>query len=244
MNSRLRRNLTFDTIDGISRLSSLSQVAATFRNVVTRFGFASFGINDLPRPGEGANPIILTESAPSGFRECYIGERFYLVDHICARARAVRKPFRYSEAPYPRTEAKSHQRFIQALDTFGMGKGLVVPLGQPAKIPACVWLAGENPDLDDDTTRAIQLIALFASSMAHVLSDLPGVAPWTYKLTVREREVLSWVARGKSAGQIGEILNITKSTVDWHVQNAILKLGALNRTHAVAVALRAEIIEF
>jgi LuxR family transcriptional regulator, quorum-sensing system regulator BjaR1 len=234
----------FDTIDGLSRLSSLPQVAATFRDAVARFGFTSFGINDLPHPGEGANPVILTESTPSGFRECYIEERFYLVDHICALARAVREPFRYSEAPYPRTTAKTHQRFIQALDTFGMGKGLIVPLGQPSKSPACVWLAGEDPDLDDNAARAIQLIALFASSMAHVLSDPPGVAPWTYNLTVREREVLTWAARGKSAGEIGEILNITKRTADEHVQKAVLKLGALNRTHAVAVALRAGIIEF
>jgi LuxR family quorum sensing-dependent transcriptional regulator len=244
MDSRLHRNLIFDTIEGLSRSSSLPQVAATFCRAVAGFGFTSFGINDLPRPGEGANPVILTESTPSGFRGCYVDERFYLVDHICARARAVREPFRYSEAPYPRIEAKRHQRFIQALDTYGMGKGLVVPLGQPAGIPACVWLAGDDPDLDDDATRAIQLIALFASGVAQVLSAPRSVGPRMYELTVREREVLTWAARGKSAAEIGEILNITKRTVDEHVQNAALKLGASNRTHAVAVALREEIIGF
>jgi LuxR family transcriptional regulator, quorum-sensing system regulator BjaR1 len=62
-------------------------------------------------------------------------------------------------------------------------------------------------------------------------------------LTVREREVLAWVAQGKSAREIGEILHITKRTVDEHVQSAIRKLGALNRTHAVAIALRDRIIE-
>ena len=244
MNSSLHRNLIVDTIDGISRLSSLPQVAATFRDAVAQFGFTSFGINDLPHLGEDANPIILTESAPPGFRDCYIDERFYLVDHICAQARAARKPFRYSEAPYPRIQAKSHQRFMEALGTFRLGKGLVVPLGQPAHMPACVWLGGEDPDLDDDTTRAIQVIALFASSMAHVISDAPRADPPAYKLTGRECEVLTWAARGKSAEEIGEILNITKRTVDAHVQNAILKLGASNRTHAVAVALRAGILGF
>jgi LuxR family quorum sensing-dependent transcriptional regulator len=55
--------------------------------------------------------------------------------------------------------------------------------------------------------------------------------------------VLAWVARGKSAREIAEILRITKRTVDEHVQTAARKLEALNRTHAVAIALRDRIIE-
>ena len=75
--------------------------------------------------------------------------------------------------------------------------------------------------------------------------DMPSntgdrIAPTTNdkgKLTARESEVLRWVANGKSAWEIGEILHITKRTVDEHVQTAVRKLGAVNRTHAVALAL-------
>jgi LuxR family transcriptional regulator, quorum-sensing system regulator BjaR1 len=61
-------------------------------------------------------------------------------------------------------------------------------------------------------------------------------------LTARETEVLRWVANGKSAVEIGGILKITKRTVDEHVQTAVRKLGAHNRTHAVALALRDGVI--
>ena len=77
-----------------------------------------------------------------------------------------------------------------------------------------------------------------------MLSRPPDVGPRTGKLTVREREVLTWAAQGKSAWEIGEILKITKRTVDEHTQNAARKLGAMNRTHAVVVALRDQIITF
>ena len=63
------------------------------------------------------------------------------------------------------------------------------------------------------------------------------------KLTARESEVLRWVANGKSAWEIGEILDITKRTVDEHVHAAVRKLGAANRTHAVAIALRDGLIK-
>ena len=62
-------------------------------------------------------------------------------------------------------------------------------------------------------------------------------------LTSREIEVLEWVARGKSAWEIGEILNITKRTVDEHVRSSVRKTGAANRTNAVAIALRDGIIK-
>jgi len=63
-----------------------------------------------------------------------------------------------------------------------------------------------------------------------------------HPLTERETEVLGWVANGKSAWEIGEILGITKRTVDHHVENAVEKLGAANRTHAVAIAIRDRIV--
>jgi LuxR family quorum sensing-dependent transcriptional regulator len=64
-----------------------------------------------------------------------------------------------------------------------------------------------------------------------------------YPLTSREIEVLTWVARGKSAWEIGEILDIAKRTVDEHVQTAVKKIGAANRTNAVAIAVRDRIID-
>ena len=72
------------------------------------------------------------------------------------------------------------------------------------------------------------------------VEPVPTSAP--HALTQREREVLWWAAQGKSAWEAGEILHIAKRTVDQHTQNAIRKLGAVNRTQAVATALRERLI--
>jgi LuxR family transcriptional regulator, quorum-sensing system regulator BjaR1 len=64
-----------------------------------------------------------------------------------------------------------------------------------------------------------------------------------YSLTVREVEVLTWVARGKSASAIGEMLHITKRTVDAHASSIVSKIGAVNRTQAVAIAIRDRLIK-
>jgi DNA-binding CsgD family transcriptional regulator len=61
-------------------------------------------------------------------------------------------------------------------------------------------------------------------------------------LTPREREVIAWASQGKSAGEIGEILKITQRTAEEHLATAARKLGAVNRTHAVAIAIRHKLI--
>ncbi len=57
-------------------------------------------------------------------------------------------------------------------------------------------------------------------------------------ITPREREVLGWLKQGKSSWDISVILDISESTVYFHVSNIMKKLGANNRPQAIAIATR------
>jgi two-component system, LuxR family, response regulator FixJ len=57
-------------------------------------------------------------------------------------------------------------------------------------------------------------------------------------LSLRERQVLALVARGKSAKGIALILEISPRTVNLHAASIVRKLGAENRLEAVAIAVR------
>ena len=56
----------------------------------------------------------------------------------------------------------------------------------------------------------------------------------TTNVTAREREVLTWVARGKTNPEIARILWLAPSTVSKHLENVYAKLGVKTRTAAVA----------
>jgi len=56
------------------------------------------------------------------------------------------------------------------------------------------------------------------------------------ELTPREYDVLRWLCSGKTNWEISRILDISESTVKFHVANLTQKLGASNRTHIVAMA--------
>jgi DNA-binding NarL/FixJ family response regulator len=73
-----------------------------------------------------------------------------------------------------------------------------------------------------------------AAQLAEHISDEP--------LTSREIEVLSQIAEGNRNRDIGEKLFITEETVKVHIKNIMGKLGASDRTQAVAIAIRRGII--
>ena len=54
------------------------------------------------------------------------------------------------------------------------------------------------------------------------------------QLTVREREVLAWVAQGKTNAEIARLLWLAPNTVRKHLENVYAKLGVCTRTAAVA----------
>ena len=57
------------------------------------------------------------------------------------------------------------------------------------------------------------------------------------KLNRREKEILKWSGDGKTADQIGQILNLSHSTVNFHIRNAMFKLSTPNKTSAIVKAI-------
>ncbi|MBH0122077.1 helix-turn-helix transcriptional regulator, partial [Rhodococcus sp. CX] len=57
-------------------------------------------------------------------------------------------------------------------------------------------------------------------------------------LTAREREVVAWVATGRSNKEIADELVVSPDTVRTHVSRAMIKLGARDRAQLVVFAIR------
>ena len=77
---------------------------------------------------------------------------------------------------------------------------------------------------------------------------LAGVArnemwPKLAMLNDREIEALTWVARGKTSAEIADLVGLSKRTVDFHLDNARIKLGAATRTEAAIKAAIGRLIE-
>jgi DNA-binding response OmpR family regulator len=105
-------------------------------------------------------------------------------------------------------------------------------------------LKGRQLGADDYVTKPIDfdmLAAIITARLAGVART--GLWPKSVALNEREVEVLTWAARGKTSAEIAKILDLTKRTVDFHIDNARGKLGAATRTEAVLKAATGRLIE-
>ena len=105
-------------------------------------------------------------------------------------------------------------------------------------------LKGWHLGADDYLTKPVDydvLAALIAARLARVARS----TIWPKQVDLREREVetLTWAARGKTFWEIGEILGLSKRTVEFHLENARRKLGVATRTQALIKAATGHLIE-
>jgi two-component system NarL family response regulator len=98
---------------------------------------------------------------------------------------------------------------------------------------------GALPEQILETVRRVAAgEALVPSKIASVLTESlthPELSP-------RELQVLRRLAAGDSNKEIGQMLQITEHTVKAHVKAVLLKLGALGRTEAIAIAMKRGLI--
>ena len=79
------------------------------------------------------------------------------------------------------------------------------------------------------------LLRVIENDFASIQARLSEV----FGLTLREADVLTWIANGKANRDIGEILELSPRTINKHLERISRKLGVENRTAAAAMALKA-----
>jgi DNA-binding CsgD family transcriptional regulator len=124
--------------------------------------------------------------------------------------------------------------------------------GQPEIIKGMVKRAAEgggpqrcNFELNLPSGRMLveQTIKPVLDLWGKTVSMIPGATPkGALSLSAREKEVLVWTGKGKTAWEIGAILEISRRTVEFHSKSIRQKLNANSVAHAIGIAIRAGII--
>ncbi len=97
---------------------------------------------------------------------------------------------------------------------------------------------------DDYVTKPIDFDLLDTIISAR-LAGVARIETWPLAVDMSEREVetLTWAARGKTSAEIAIILGLSKRTVDFHIDNARIKLGASTRVEAAIKAATGRLIQ-
>lgn len=209
-----------------------------------RFGLTALFAGWVPALDTTARDIpskILFQKFPTEWAARYNERDYVFRDPVVQRLQSDRNLFSWADA-YSSCPSSSDVKLIRGeASEFGLADGLVVPIQSVDGAHAAFSFGGERPQISVEDAAALAFVTNFAAGHLLTIVSRRKVGEHT-KLTPREVDCLIWSAEGKTDWEISKILGISRSTVLKHIASAREKLGAMNKTHAVAMAIRSKFV--
>jgi LuxR family transcriptional regulator, quorum-sensing system regulator BjaR1 len=206
-----------------------------YEGLLALFGFQTFLMTELPlMPAMGPQNLFIRNNWSSTWWNRYISRRYYLHDPVSIASYNETRPFYWSDAAarYAKT-AESIEVMTEAAAE-GMREGLTFSFSDGLSWKSVVSIG--RPTAERLTVPDLGILYLSSIHFGLALSVHKGVAR-KHQLSGREKEILLWVACGKTAWEIGQIVGVSKTTVDRHLLHVRRNLGAATNAHAVSIAI-------
>jgi len=237
--------------DFLTRLNQTRSANETWDETVSfmqSLGFERimYGYSGPHHAGEDLDVRTLSNYGDS-YQERYLRERYYLHDPVVQHCVSSLTPrlIGVNALPYWPDRGLNlnaiQYRITREAAECGMKVGLAFPLRSAGPNPlAGISLSNAMPFVEFEKFIAerkvtAHLAAVYAHT--HIQMQFSSDAAAGISLSPRELECLLWTAQGLSSKAVARRLNVSFKTVEFHIGNAMSKLQAKTRSHAVARAI-------
>jgi LuxR family transcriptional regulator len=189
---------------------------------------------DHYRFGEG---VSLDTDLPPAFIEAYMVDKLPLVDPFVLAAKASTKVVVESEV-YATHEVPQRLVYLQSM--FRVHNRTAVPILRDDTVYGAVGYTRTTPFTDDEI-----IFLSLVSEAVHTAATKPLMdrfAAEHMRLSKGEMACLSQASLGLTSERIAKATGYQVETVNSYIKSAVKKLGAANRTQAIAEAIRRRLI--
>lgn len=236
---------SFNTLAAMDSAKTSAEIVDALRKFIQPFGFDSLLVTGLPASKLRAwQQTILFDGWPVEWAERYQEMGHFVHDPCVSQCRSGSRPFLWRDLQVDHMPFEQ-ARVMQEATEYGLHDGLCIPIHMPLQMPAVVTISGQVANIEDGDVPLIEMACITAFRALANHQATPATSafpPMRNDITQREAEILTWIAEGKSAEDVGCILGISRYTVERHLSNIREKLGVLNTTQAVVQAIRLGII--
>lgn len=209
-----------------------------------RLGFRTVTATTVIDHFLGDPEFITIDNTPSTYRPAYEERGLARADPVLQHCRRQSTPIIWNQSTYVscgQGDKWEHQA------QYGYKTGIAMALHLPEGKHFLFGVDRDEavPQDPQELTRIVadlQLFAVMAQDAALRIMVPSSPELGAVSLTPREIEALRWTMEGKTAWEVGAVLGITERTAVLHVNNAMHKLGCVNKHQAVLKALRLGLI--
>jgi len=233
-------HLLCDAASSIERANSISELRTETETFAKHLKFEWFAfVLTINAPSLEKQKKCILNGYPAAWLDTYLERYFIEVDPLVRFAQRSTLPAIWDDGSSHDTAPEA---FWEEARGFGLRSGLTFTVHDRPGVTGIFSLARDRQlgMKQEELAALVGRVQMFATLLHRAVSriELPKLIPGTLvALTPREQECLRWAADGKTAWEIGQILNITERTAVFHMNNVTQKLGALNKTQAIARAL-------
>ncbi|HYP58419.1 MAG TPA: LuxR family transcriptional regulator [Beijerinckia sp.] len=230
-----------DFVERLQQLSNYEDICELIVSEMGNFGFTNVTSFSIPSPDADLKTTIQFSTVPESYIDRYAEKQHLQRDPRIKELRATLQPHSWSDLRHQRRPSKRELAILNdEMQEFGARDGFVVPIVNEIGAMGVFAASGPEPDLSPQARSALEIIGIYSyNALQKALVRKRRLLHLDKPLTRREREIMQWVAIGKSDDEIADILSISRETVTSHVEGAKKKLGAARRTFAVFQAIRA-----
>ncbi|HMF06337.1 MAG TPA: autoinducer binding domain-containing protein [Methylocella sp.] len=236
---------TIRFIHDLDRARNVEDISAQLLRHLGQIGAEHVIATTIPVPG--ATPrqqlkSVLFFQIPEEWVTRYAAKGYAFRDPIIRRMTKLAGSFYWNELEEERHDDPSARRILEEGSELGLKKGFSTSLLTLDRQLVGFSLSGKDFETNPEARGVLTLVATYAIGRAIALQQESSDQERQIRLSAREREALQWASEGKADWEIGEIMSISEHGADKHLRSARSKLGAINRTQAVAEAIRRGLI--
>lgn len=179
---------------------------------------------------------------PTEWFKTYYERKYHSVDPVASLLLKTPDPLIWSDLR-KRFDDPVRKEFYGTAADYGLADGFSFGT-RFHRSPSASFFVCEGRDVGQHDRHRILLSQLLPHLHVALSKVHLGVLKERPSLTPREIEVLNWAKYGKTNWEISLQLSISTRVVKFHIENAIRKLNASNRTQAIALALSIGLIEW
>lgn len=233
-----------DFIYSSNVVSCTDELQRLFLGYLGDLGFEHFVAGEVSRiPCSGRGQAFgQLSNYPAEWLNHYQAMRYIDCDPVYHEAASGKEPFSWDEA-CAQVGSCASMKMMNEAGEFGMRSGVGLSIFRPAGSIVGFGFASadEKNRLDRKSLRLLQSAA-FQFYLVYVELEKIDAAP-AVSLTSREREVLCWVAAGKSKAMIADLLTVSESCVKRHCENIFQKLQTTTLASSVVKAIRLGLVD-
>lgn len=224
----------FDAVAAMNSVADEAELDAVFQAFVRHLGFEQYATLDVHDIRSAPRVEVLRARSLEAWEEHYQSSGYAPHDAVLRRALTTSDPIFWSDVLHGEPLTPEAVRIFGDAREFGLREGFVTPIRNLDGSISTVMLSGGDADpLCPDTRTAAHLGCIYYA--ARVRQERRAAAP-RRALSPRQIECLKWTRQGKSASDIGQILGISRFTVQEHLAQACARLGVRTKVQAMSQA--------